>query len=108
MDRVPGAAERGRLMARFDIMERQKSLTQLVKDYERGLVQEALDASAGNKTHTAELLGICQATLYKKIKKYGIRYNPDRWQDESESRLPKVVSNRKAINDYLKEHDRIE
>ncbi|HEX6241996.1 MAG TPA: sigma-54 dependent transcriptional regulator, partial [Polyangiales bacterium] len=40
--------------------------------YERGLLVEAIEAAHGNRTEAAKLLGIGRATLYEKLKRYGI------------------------------------
>lgn len=39
---------------------------------EKRLIEELLEKTAGNKSKTAELLGIHRTTLYKKMKKYNI------------------------------------
>jgi len=44
-----------------------KSLDEIEKDY----ILEVLEKNHGNKTHTAAILGIGTATLYRKLKKYG-------------------------------------
>jgi transcriptional regulator with GAF, ATPase, and Fis domain len=41
---------------------------------ERDLIVKALDEQDWNRQATAEILGINRTTLYKKMKKYGIRY----------------------------------
>ena len=39
---------------------------------EREQIAEALRASAGNRAHAAEMLGISRATIFRKIKTYGL------------------------------------
>lgn len=43
-----------------------------VDAYERGLVVEALRASAGNRSEAARRLGIARVTLYEKLQKHGL------------------------------------
>ena len=48
-------------------------LETLALDYwERRLITEALNRTAGNVPEAAKLLGIGRATLYRKIEEYGI------------------------------------
>lgn len=44
-----------------------------LEDNEKRLVQEAMDAFAGNLTEVARQLGITRSTLYKKIEKYDLK-----------------------------------
>jgi transcriptional regulator of acetoin/glycerol metabolism len=37
---------------------------------ERDRIREALDATSGNRTRAAKLLGISRATIFRKIKEY--------------------------------------
>jgi len=48
------------------------SLEDMVRNYEIGLIQQALDKSNGNKAKAAELLHLPATTLRTKISKYGI------------------------------------
>jgi two-component system response regulator HydG len=48
------------------------SLTEILEDLERQLIQNAYDKSGGVKTETARLLGIKTSALYYKLEKYGI------------------------------------
>ncbi|MBD3672277.1 MAG: sigma-54-dependent Fis family transcriptional regulator [Planctomycetaceae bacterium] len=50
------------------------SLKEALANPERHLIIEALDANGWNRQKTAEALGINRTTLYKKMKKYNIRY----------------------------------
>ncbi|HUG90962.1 MAG TPA: sigma-54 dependent transcriptional regulator [Planctomycetaceae bacterium] len=43
---------------------------------ERQIILEALDANGWNRQDTARMLGINRTTLYKKMKRYGIEYEP--------------------------------
>jgi len=40
---------------------------------ERDQIQRALDVSEGNRNKAARMLGISRATIYRKIKEYGLR-----------------------------------
>jgi DNA-binding NtrC family response regulator len=51
---------------------RRPGLKQLVADYERRLIQNALDASGGHQRRAAALLGILPTTLLEKMKRLGI------------------------------------
>jgi len=46
----------------------------LVKETERDVILEAMEAAKGNKRLAARLLGISRAGLYKKLKRYHIEY----------------------------------
>jgi DNA-binding NtrC family response regulator len=41
-------------------------------DAERIIIRETLAAQAGNKSRTADILGIARKTLYQKIQDYGL------------------------------------
>jgi two-component system, NtrC family, response regulator HydG len=43
-----------------------------LEDVEREYIIAALELNGGNQTHTAEQLGIAPATLYRKLKSYGL------------------------------------
>jgi DNA-binding NtrC family response regulator len=43
-----------------------------LEDIERDYILAALDRNGGNQTHTAEQLKIGPATLYRKLKSYGL------------------------------------
>ena len=44
-----------------------------LEDVERRHIGEVLQQAGGNVTHAARILGIDRVTLYKKIRKYGLR-----------------------------------
>ena len=52
------------------------ALDQAVADYEKATILNALKNSQGHKVKTAAALGISRATLFNKLKKYGIRITP--------------------------------
>ena len=41
-------------------------------DVEKAYILAVLERNDGNKTYTAEQLGIGSATLYRKLRKYGV------------------------------------
>jgi DNA-binding NtrC family response regulator len=45
---------------------------QTLASLERAAIHDALRASNGNRRKTAEVLGISERTLYRKIKEYGL------------------------------------
>jgi two-component system response regulator HydG len=49
-----------------------RTLTEVLEDLERQLIQRAYDKTGGVKTETARLLGIKTSALYYKLEKYGI------------------------------------
>jgi DNA-binding NtrC family response regulator len=48
------------------------SLTEILEDLERQLIQKAYDKAGGVKTETARLLGVKTSALYYKLEKYNI------------------------------------
>ncbi len=50
-----------------------KKLTQMMEEYEKGILEEALKRNEGNCQKTADELGIHRSAMYKKIAKYGIK-----------------------------------
>ncbi|KIZ41245.1 MULTISPECIES: transcriptional regulator PpsR [Rhodopseudomonas] len=64
------------------------SLRKLVKNtvsiVEQHYVKEALEASRGNRTATAELLGLSRQSLYAKLNRYGLEDREPESQDGSE------------------------
>ncbi|MEW5807058.1 MAG: sigma 54-interacting transcriptional regulator [Acidobacteriota bacterium] len=55
-------------------IERSKKIADMdtLEDMEKKHILEVLDATENNKSKTAEILGIDRATLFRKLKKYGI------------------------------------
>jgi two-component system response regulator HydG len=47
--------------------------TMKVEDAEKELIMQALDESGGNRKRAAEILGIGERTLYRKLDKYGLK-----------------------------------
>jgi DNA-binding NtrC family response regulator len=52
------------------------SLKSAMQQPERQIILEALDTNGWNRQDTARMLGINRTTLYKKMKRYGIEYEP--------------------------------
>lgn len=50
-----------------------KTLPALLEQVEKEAIQEALEATGGNKMQAAKALGISRAWLYKKMKQYGLK-----------------------------------
>ena len=50
-----------------------RPLRQAVREYERGLIQRALEAAGGNVSRAAQLLEIPRQTLCRRIQEYGLR-----------------------------------
>ena len=48
------------------------SLTEILEDLERQLIQRAYDQAGGVKTECARILGVKTSALYYKLEKYGI------------------------------------
>jgi two-component system response regulator PilR (NtrC family) len=48
-----------------------QNLDSLLEDYERRLIESALDQTAGNRTRAAEVLGVSFRSLRYRLKKYG-------------------------------------
>jgi len=62
-------------------------LKQLVADYERRLILNALDASGGHQRRAAALLGVLPTTLLEKMKRLGIHRTRN-----MENILPRALS----------------
>jgi DNA-binding NtrC family response regulator len=49
------------------------TLKERMNDYERALIQSALQAAGGNQRRAAAMLGILPSTLSEKLKRLGMR-----------------------------------
>lgn len=56
----------------FDIQQKNKTVSLSLADVEQQHIRKVLAYTKGNKTKTAELLGIGLTTLYRKIEEFGI------------------------------------
>lgn len=54
-------------------MSRQASLRQLVEEYERRLIEDALQRAHGNQRRAAAALGCLPTTLDEKMRRLGLR-----------------------------------
>ena len=52
--------------------DRRQSLKEMVRAYERELIESALAASAGNQRRAAASLGLLPTTLHEKMKRLGL------------------------------------
>jgi transcriptional regulator PpsR len=89
--RLPAAGEGDSLRAALGPISEQlgrSSLRKLVKNtvsiVEQHYVKEALELSRGNRTATAELLGLSRQSLYAKLNRYGLEDRGPDTQDTSE------------------------
>ncbi len=64
--------ELSRSMFKSDIVSEEKSLFDKVEEFERKIIVEALLAANGNKSEVARMLGIHEATVRTKLKRYDI------------------------------------
>ncbi len=53
-----------------------RPLKDLVADYERQLITEALTATGGNQRRAAAALGVLPTTLHEKLKRLGLHLKP--------------------------------
>jgi transcriptional regulator with PAS, ATPase and Fis domain len=65
-------AELSRSLLSDECVCNDSSLTERVEEFERQLILEALLAAKGNKSHAARMLGVHEATVRTKLKRYGI------------------------------------
>lgn len=64
---------------------------QPLSEVEKEYILAVLELNGGNQTRTAKQLGIGSATLYRKVKKYGlIGQPPDRRQKPTNRSKPKI------------------
>jgi transcriptional regulator PpsR len=89
--RLPASGEGDSLRAALGPISEQlgrSSLRKLVKNtvsiVEQHYVKEALELSRGNRTATAELLGLSRQSLYAKLNRYGLEDRGPDTQDTSE------------------------
>ncbi|HDL00818.1 MAG TPA: AAA family ATPase, partial [candidate division Zixibacteria bacterium] len=64
--------ELSRSMFKSDVVSEEKSLFDKVEEFERKIIVEALLAANGNKSEVARMLGIHEATVRTKLKRYDI------------------------------------
>ena len=62
----------------FPVVAATPSCVRPLEAIEREYILAALEVNAGNQTHTADQLKIGAATLYRKLKRYGLVSRPDR------------------------------
>ena len=57
-----------------DTLPAPQAVTEIValSERERGALQEAMQATKGNVSHAAKLLGLSRAALYRRLEKYGL------------------------------------
>lgn len=73
---MPGARDSGFAVAEGEF--KPMSLKQALEEPERCIIEAALKANNWNRQTTAEMLQINRTTLYKKMKHYGLEYDPAR------------------------------
>lgn len=73
---LPPAIQKQSLEARTDILPRKGRLPTL-KEVERTYIERVMKQYDGQRTKAAEILGITRATLYNKLKKYGVSSEED-------------------------------
>ena len=64
--------ELARSMFEGDMPASASSLFERVEEFERKIILEALLAAQGNKSEAARILGIHEATVRTKLKRYGV------------------------------------
>ena len=65
--------ESGELFEKITRLEDKEAFTPL-EDLERMQIEKALMEAAGNRGRAAELLGISRATIFRKLRKFGISH----------------------------------
>ena len=61
------------------------NLKTLVSQYERQLIESALQAAAGNQRRAASALGVLPTTLHEKMKRLGLLRRDDAFDTYSET-----------------------
>jgi hypothetical protein len=56
----------------IELANRERSLDELVADFESGIIQQTLERCDGNKAKAARLLGLRPNTLHYKLERYGL------------------------------------
>jgi two-component system response regulator HydG len=62
----------GSLLSAEPLGQAQLRAGMTIEDMERALIEKTLEATGGNRTQAAEMLGITRKTLQNKIKEYGL------------------------------------
>lgn len=66
-------ASPGGVVTQIQAVKEIPSLAKVMDEYKRSLIRKALDATSGNQTQAAKLLGLRQANLSRMMKSLGIR-----------------------------------
>ena len=66
-------ASPGSAVEKVQAGSRMQNMAEAMNEYKRALIRKALDASGGNQTQAAELLGLRQGNLSRMIKTLGIQ-----------------------------------
>ena len=56
----------------FRLTEPRQTLKELVDDFERHVIEDALLAASGNQRRAAQALGVLPTTLHEKMKRLGL------------------------------------
>ena len=73
LDGLGGPGGEGEALSLARLREQDLNLDEALEEMERRLVREALDASGGNVTRAAELLGVSFRSLRYRLKKLGVK-----------------------------------
>jgi two-component system response regulator HydG len=63
----------------------QRTLNELLAEYERTLIEQALMANGGHQRRAARALGILPTTLHEKMKRLGLLRRADADRDEMQA-----------------------